>query len=197
MQSELGYKVVDISIPLIRQGQLAHAMTILSEGSTGYRNSIYDLTPANRILMSVAAQTPAVDFLLAQRVRNAIMEHLATLFRTYPGLIIVTPTTPNAGWPIDPAELTHGVTNGNMQIRNMEYVWLANFTGVPCIQIPVGYVDGVKGEGKVPVGLSGNGEWGSEDALIEFGYDGEKWLHEGNAEGRIRPKEWVDVLKGQ
>ncbi|KAF5845944.1 hypothetical protein GGP41_008429 [Bipolaris sorokiniana] len=194
-EHELGYKVIDISIPLLTQGQLAHAMTIMAEGAAAHRSSIYDLTPANRILMTIAHQTPATDFLLAQRLRNLLMQHLADLFRAYPGLVIVTPTTPNAGWPIDEAELSHGVTNGNMQIRNMEYVWLANFTGVPCIQFPVDYVQGVKGEGMVPIGLSGHGEWGSEDALIEFGFDGEKWLHEGREGGRAMPEAWVDVLK--
>lgn len=194
-EHELGYKVIDISIPLLTPGQLAHAMTIMAEGAAAHRSSIYALTPANRILMSVGRQTPATDFLLAQRLRNLIMQHLADLFRSHPGLVIVTPTTPNAGWPIDEAELSHGVTNGNMQIRNMEYVWLANFTGVPCIQFPVNYVQGVKGEGLVPIGLSGHGEWGSEDALIEFGFDGEKWLHEGREGGRAMPEAWVDVLK--
>ncbi|KAF1922919.1 amidase signature enzyme [Didymella exigua CBS 183.55] len=197
LQFELGYQVIDITIPLLHQGQLAHAMTILAEGAAGHQTSIYDLTPANRILMSVARQTPATDFLLAQRVRNIIMEHLAYLFKKHPGLIIVTPTTPNAGWPIEEADLAHGMTNANMQLKNMEYVWLANFTGIPCIQFPVGYVDGEKskGPGKVPIGLSGQGEWGSEDALIEFGFDGESWLHEGYAGGKLRPAEWVDVLK--
>jgi Asp-tRNA(Asn)/Glu-tRNA(Gln) amidotransferase A subunit family amidase len=195
-ESELGYQIVDVSIPLLTEGQLAHAMTIMAEGAAGHKTSIYDLTPANRILMSVARQSPATDFLLAQRLRNVLMEHLADLFRKHPGLIIVTPTTPNAGWPIDPAELSHGVTNGNMQIRNMEYVWLANFTGMPCIQFPIAYVDGVKGTGKVPIGLSGNGEWGSEDLLIEFGFDGEQWLVEGYEGGKVMPEAWVDVLKG-
>lgn len=195
LETELGYRIVDVSLPLLTEGQLAHAMTIMAEGAAAHKQSIYGLTPANRILMSVARQTPATDFLLAQRLRNLLMQHLAHLFQTHPGLVIVTPTTPNAGWPIDEAELPHGVTNGNMQIRNMEYVWLANFTGVPCIQFPVGYVEGLKGEGKVPIGLSGHGEWGSEDALIEFGYDGERWLNEGYAGGRVMPGAWVDVLK--
>ncbi|KAL6708837.1 hypothetical protein ACN47E_002244 [Coniothyrium glycines] len=195
LQSALGYRVIDITLPLLHQGQLAHAMTILAEGASSTTQSLYALTPPNRILMSVARQTPATDFLLAQRVRTMLMEHLAHLFHTHPGLVIVTPTTPNAGWPIEDGELTHGVTNGNQQVRNMEYVWLANFTGVPCIQFPVGYVQGVKGEGKVPVGLSGHGEWGSEDALIEFGFDGERFLHEGSGEGRVMPGGWVDVLK--
>lgn len=195
LKSELGYEIIDINIPLLKEGQLAHAMTILAEGASGHRTSIYDLTPPNRILMTVARQTPATDFLLAQRVRNILMEHLAHLFRKHPDLVIVTPTTPNAGWPIDPADLSHGATNANMQLRNMEYVWLANFTGVPCIQFPVGYVDGVKGTGKIPIGLSGQGEWGSEDALIAFGYDGEKWLHEGRVGGKICPGGHVDILK--
>jgi len=194
-ESELGYKIVDITIPLTTDGQLAHAMTIMAEGATAYKHSIYDLSAANRILMSVGRQTPASDFILAQRVRSLQMRHLSQLFQKHPGLVIVSPTTPNAGWPIDPRELTHGSSDANKQLRNMEYVWLANFTGVPCIQFPVGFVQGVRGEGKVPVGLSGHGEWGSEDALIEFGFDGEKYLHEGLKGGRVMPGGWVDVLK--
>jgi Asp-tRNA(Asn)/Glu-tRNA(Gln) amidotransferase A subunit family amidase len=192
-QSECGYEVIDISIPLLQEGQLAHAMTILAEG-IDLSHSIWDLTPPNRVLLSVARQTPTIDFLLAQRVRNAIMEHLAHLFQKHPGLIIVTPTTPNAGWAIEEADLACGMSNANMTLRNMEYVWLANFTGIPCLQMPVGYVDGVKGKGKVPIGMSGQSEWGSEDALIEFGYDAEKWLHEGLKGGQPRPEGWVDVL---
>jgi Asp-tRNA(Asn)/Glu-tRNA(Gln) amidotransferase A subunit family amidase len=194
LQSSLGYTVIDVSIPLLNEGQLAHAMTILAEG-VDIHDNIYNLTPANRILLAVAKQTPTVDFLLAQRVRNAIMQHLAHLFTMHPGLIIVTPTTPNAGWPIDKADLKCGMSDANRTLKNMEYVWLANFTGIPCIQLPVGYVEGVQGKGKVPIGLSGQGEWGSEDALIEFGYDGEKWLQEGLVGGRPRPEGWVDIIR--
>ncbi|KAF2006767.1 amidase signature enzyme [Amniculicola lignicola CBS 123094] len=192
-ESELGYEIVDVSIPLTYEGQMAHAMTILTEGVAAEPN-LSRVSPANKIVLAVAKVTTGRDLSLAQRVRNIIMQHLAHLFQTHPGLIIVTPTTPNAGWPIGEGELVYGMSDGNTQVRNMEYVWLANFTGVPCIQFPVGYVDAVKGEGRVPVGLSGHGEWGSEDALIEFGHDGERWLNEEFEGGRIRPKEWVDVI---
>ncbi|ORY14195.1 glutamyl-tRNA amidotransferas-like protein subunit A [Clohesyomyces aquaticus] len=191
--SKLGYQVVDITLPLIHEGQLAHAMSIMSEAVTAQTDISY-LTAPNKVLLKVGAQATARDFLLAQRLRNMLMEHLAHLFTTYPGLIIVTPTTPNAGWQIKSGDLTHGLMDGNTQIRNMEYIWLANFTGIPCIQFPVGYVDAKKGEGKIPIGLSGNGQWGSEDALIEFGYDGEAWLNEGLEGGRAMPGSWVDVL---
>lgn len=193
--SEWGYQIIDIDIPLTYEGQIAHAMTILAE-TTSKTKSLAGLTPANKILLSVSRATPAGDFLLAQRVRQIHMQHLAHLFKQHPGLIIVTPTTPNAGWPIGDGELSHGMSDGNTQVRNMEYVWLANFTGVPCIQFPVGYVEPVKGEGKIPVGMMGHGEWGSEAELIEFGYDGEEWMTRGYEGGRRRPEGWVDVLKG-
>ena len=78
----------------------------------------------------------------------------------------------------------------------MEFVWSANFTGLPAISVPVGYVEPAKGEGKIPVGLMGMGEWGSEDTLIGWGYDCETWLNSKELDGgRRRPENWVDVLK--
>jgi Asp-tRNA(Asn)/Glu-tRNA(Gln) amidotransferase A subunit family amidase len=195
LSSQLGYKIIDITLPFLFEGQIAHAMTILAEAAAGTK-SISNLTPANKVIIRVAQQTPATDFLLAQKLRNFLMQHLSHLFQEHPGLVIVTPTTPNAGWPIGDGELAYGMSDANTQLRNMEYVWLANFTGVPCLQFPVGFVEGAgaKGRGKVPVGMMGHGEWGSENALIEFGFDGEKWLNEGYVGGRLRPEGWLDVL---
>ena len=70
---------------------MAHAMTILAEATTGLK-SLSTLTPANKILLSVSRQTPATDYLLAQKLRHLQMQHLAHLFVKYPGLLIVTPT---------------------------------------------------------------------------------------------------------
>ena len=65
---------------------------------------------ANKILLGVGNQTPARDYLLAQQLRQMLMQHLAFLYQKHSGLIIVTPVTPMAGWSIDEAELKHGVT---------------------------------------------------------------------------------------
>ena len=192
-----GYTVIDITIPFLPEGQMAHAMTILAEISA----SIHDLTgltPANKILISVGKQTPATDFLLAQKLRQRLMQHLAFLFRRHPGLLIVTPTTPLPGWHIagGAADLKHGVSDGNMSIRNMEYVWLANFSGCPALSVPVGMVEPKQGSGKIPVGLMAMGEWGAEERLLEWGRVGETWtskLEEG--EKVSKPANWVDVLK--
>lgn len=195
LTSDLGYELVDITIPMIHDGQMAHAMTILSEISTTMR-SVKDLTAANKILISVGSKTPAVDFLQAQKVRSLLMQHLAYLYEQNPGMIIVTPTTPNAGWHINPGDLKYGCSNGNMSIRNMEYAWLANFGGCPAISVPVGYVDPLEGEGKIPIGLMGMNEWCGEDELIAFGYEAESYLHDRCEGGRLRPEGWVDVCDG-
>jgi Asp-tRNA(Asn)/Glu-tRNA(Gln) amidotransferase A subunit family amidase len=198
----LGYKVIPIEIPYLPEGQIAHAFTILCGMAVRARarpvsesSWLADLNPANKILLSVGDQTPARDYLLAQQLRNLLMQHLAFLYRKYPGLLILTPTTPVPGWPIaSEGDLKYGFFDGNHSIRNMEYVWLANFSGCPAIGCPVGYVDPVKGKGKIPVGLMAMGEWGNEDALIEWGKDAEKWLNEGYTGGRLRPGNWEDIF---
>jgi Asp-tRNA(Asn)/Glu-tRNA(Gln) amidotransferase A subunit family amidase len=200
--TRLGYEVVSIEIPYVPEGQAAHAVTILAEMANRARqnpnfksNWLSGITPANKILLAVGNQTPARDYLLAQQLRNMQMQHLAFLYQKHPGLIIVTPTTPMAGWPIaNEGDLKHGVTDGNTSIRNMEYVWLANFTGNPAISCPIGYVDAVKGQGAIPVGLMAMGEWGSEDALIAWGKEAETWLNEEYPGGRQRPANWEDVI---
>ncbi|KAF7902944.1 hypothetical protein EAF00_002846 [Botryotinia globosa] len=203
-EKSLGYTVVPITIPYCPEGQLAHAMTILTNMASRAKkfpfsasNWLKDATPSNKVLLTMGAYTPARDYLLAQQLRNMLMQHLSFLFKKYPGLIIVTPTTPIPGWEIEhEGDLQHGAFDPNKSLRNMEYVWLANFTGVPGINCPVGYVDPKKGEGKIPVGIMGSSEWGGEEILIEFGKEAEAWLgREGEGGGRKLPRGWVDVVK--
>ncbi|KIW19269.1 hypothetical protein PV08_03563 [Exophiala spinifera] len=188
-----GYEVVEISIPLLPQGQKAHALTILSESRSRFSpQQIKKLSWHNQLLLNVAgSHATAQDFLFAQRLRNLQMCHLAWLWEEYPGMLVLSPTTPCAGWKIGkPSDLTngYGVSDGDMSLRSMEYVYLANFVGCPAISFPMGYTDN-----NVPVGLMAMGEWGSEEQLISFGKEGEGLL-----EGGIRrprgDKMWVDVL---
>lgn len=143
--------------------------------------------------------------MLAQRLRNLLMCHLAHLWRTYPGMLIVTPTTPNAGWHIagGAAELKGGVSDANMSLRSMTYVWLANFTGCPAITVPVGMVHGVNQspdkkqspQGTVPVGLMAMAEWGEEERCLEWGRVGEEWAWQRDGGGMVKAKGWVDVCE--
>ncbi|KAF2865896.1 amidase signature enzyme [Massariosphaeria phaeospora] len=194
-RDQLDYQIVDITIPFLHAGQIAHALTCLTELAAGHPGSVADLQPANKILISVGRHTLASDYLLAQRLRELLMKHLAALFDEHPGMVIVTPTTPLPGWRIaDPVDLKYGVSDANMSVRNMEFVWMANFCGCPCLQIPAGYTD-LEGGGKLPIGLMGMTEWGKDEEAISWGYDGERWLNEGLKGGRQQPQTFVDILK--
>lgn len=197
-----GYAVVPIDIPFIAEGKIAHALTMVTNGVT-HIPAVPGISPANRILLAVGRETPAADYLLAQKLRRVMMQHLSWLWHTHPGMTIVTPTTACAGWPIRAAsELRYGVSDGNQTLDSMEYAWLANFCGVPSLTVPAGYVvpEGHPGagevagpdtEGKVPVGLMATGEWATEDTLLLFGVDAE----EAAATQRCRPPAWVDVVE--
>ena len=165
-----GYTIIDISIPYLPEGQRAHVLTIMGEIASGISpQDIRSLSAPNKVLVSMGMwQITAQDFLASQRLRNLIMSHLAHLFEKHPGLLIFTPSTPIPGWKIgSEADLTRGLSDAKASVRNMEYVWLANFAGCPAISCPGGYVN------DVPVGIMAMGEWGSEEDLIAFARDGE------------------------
>lgn len=171
-----GYDVIDINIPYLPEGQRAHILTIMAEIASGLdARQIRQLTAPNKVLVSMGMwQITAQDLLAAQRLRNLLMTHVAHLFKTHPGLMILSPTTPLPGWHIDggEADLARGLSDGKTSVRNMEYVWLANFIGCPSINCPAGY----DGDSGVPIGLMAMSEWGTEEDLIDFARDGESIL---------------------
>ncbi|KAJ5682744.1 hypothetical protein N7462_005909 [Penicillium macrosclerotiorum] len=167
-----GYEIVNITIPYVPEGQRAHVLTIMAEIASGVdARQIRHLTAPNKVFVSLGTyQINAQDFLASQRLRNLLMQHLAHLFETYPGLIIFSPTTPLPGWHISgEGDLSRGLSDGATSVRNMEYVWLANFTGCPSISCPAGYAK----DSGVPIGVMAMGEWGTEEDLIDFARDGE------------------------
>ncbi|KAH7131680.1 amidase signature domain-containing protein [Dactylonectria estremocensis] len=199
---DYGYHVVKIEIPFVSEGQTAHSITILTDGATLLPKTD-NLTSANKILLALGGSTSSTDYLLAQKLRSLLMQHLAYLWQKYPGMLIITPTTACAGSPISggSGELNYGLNDGNHTIESMVYVWLANYCGLPALTVPAGYVvpkghkdTGAVGdettEGKVPVGLMATGEWCSESALLKFGIDAEAAAQE----ARCKPPTWEDVI---
>lgn len=199
--TKLGYKVVDVDLPFLREGQLAHSATCVTEAAADARaranspdNFLGLLSAANRVTICAGIQTPAVDYLRYGQIRVVIMRHLAFLFKKYPGLLLLTPTTPAAGWAVAPGDQAHGCVDANKLIRNMTFVWLANMSGCPAVSVPAGYVDPAQGEGALPVGLMALGEWGTEEQLLAFAREREAYLNDVYPGGRRRPREWVDVI---
>ncbi|KAI1111461.1 amidase signature domain-containing protein [Nemania sp. NC0429] len=201
--AEKGYKVVPVEIPFVKEGQQAHALTMLTDAATAAPLH-GGISPTIRILLALGRTTRATDLHLAQKLRRVLMQHLSWLWHAHPGMLIVTPTTQCAGWPIraPAAELRHGVSDGVKTQETMGYVWMANFCGAPSVSVPAGFVvpEGAPGEGavaaadtpgKVPVGLMAMGEWASETALLQFASDAE----EIGGRDECRPPNWVDVIE--
>jgi Asp-tRNA(Asn)/Glu-tRNA(Gln) amidotransferase A subunit family amidase len=201
LTTTLNYEPIDIKLPFLRQGQVAHAATCLTEAASDARNRapspsryLHLLNYPNRILISTGSQTPAVDYLRYGQIRQVVMSHLAFLFQTYPGLLILSPTTPLPGWPIHPGDDRYGCSDGNMSIANMAFAWLANTSGCPAVSCPAGYVEARQGEGVLPVGVMAMGEWGAEEQLLAFAREREGYLNGVYPGGRRRPGEWADVI---
>ena len=191
-----GYATVPIEIPFLPEGQVAHALTVLTDAAALLPRT-GNLTPANRILLALGRVTPATDYLLAQKLRRLLMQHLAWLWAQprRRGMLIVTPATACEGLPVvdAPAEMRHGLSDGDRTMRSMEFVWLANFCGLPSLTVPAGFVRAKAGRGgaDVPVGLMATGEWCSEEQLLRFG----ALVESISADRRRRPASWVDVVE--
>lgn len=198
----LGYETVPISLPNLRLGQLAHAATCLAEGVADARARVAGtarsylslLNSPNRLLLAVGSQTPAAEYLAYGQVRAALMRHLAHLFERYPGLVVLSPTSPVAGWAKTEGDQGYGFSDGNMSVYNMTYVWVANTSGCPAVTAPAGYVTPDRGEGEVPVGVMGMAEWGGEETCLEFARVVEAYVRDVYPGGRKRPAEWADML---
>jgi len=183
-----GYELIPLpSIPYLNESRLAHATSILTELSCFVKGDTAELSSANKILLSVGLKTPAPDLIAANKVRTLMMSHFASLWEKYPGLILLTPTTPQAGVKIKERELTYGVSDANTSLASMRYVFLANFIGTPSINVGVGYDEG---EGGMPVSLMAMSEWGTEEELLGWAAD----MIKCSVATRRRGQTWVDVL---
>ncbi|RDW71269.1 hypothetical protein BP6252_07832 [Coleophoma cylindrospora] len=192
--AEHDYKLVPIKIPFLVEAQIAHALTMLTDAATLLPKT-HGLTPANKILIALGTVTPSTDYLLAQKLRRCLMEHLAYLWAEHPGMVIVTPTTACEGWPVgSKIEMKFGVSDGDRTLKTMEYVWMANFLGLPSVTVPAGFVPAdkkVSDRSEIPVGLMGMAEWGEEDLLLHWGMHAERV---GSARVQ-RPGIWIDVVE--
>lgn len=198
--AERGYRIVDISIPHLADIQIAHASSCSAELADTFRRRYSSEWPslpgsATKLTLAMACQTPAADYLEANRWRTLLMRHLAFLFQQHPGLLIMTPTSPWIGYPKTPGDESYGVCDASRTISSMMFVCVANMSGTPSLSAPIAYVDPDQGQGRVPVGLMATAEWGAEEQLLSWASDAEHYLHKVNPDGRRRPDSWVDVFE--
>ncbi|KAK7989461.1 hypothetical protein PG989_009776 [Apiospora arundinis] len=210
-KEKLGYEVVEIHIPYIREGQLAHSAWALGELTDGHRHRHPDpskalslVNHANAILMTMGG--PDLGG------RHAKVRPAARAYHGAPCLLVEEVSghayldAHGAGRGLEDPSWRPSIRLQRWQHHHQTddvgnpplfdwYIWLANSVGCPALSAPVGYVNPEQGEGQLPVGLMAMGEWGAEEQLLSWAKDTEAYLNGVWADGRVRPQEWADVVK--
>jgi Asp-tRNA(Asn)/Glu-tRNA(Gln) amidotransferase A subunit family amidase len=163
---ERGATLVDVEIPDLEWGRIAHAVTIISEMATGVdpydREHRTEYAPAVRLTLALARVLNNRDYIRAQQVRTRLSNHFRRAFEQVD--VIATPTTATTAPAIRPDALAFGESDLDMTSALMRYVFPTNLTGHPALSVNAGY--DAKG---LPVGLQLMGRPWEEHLLLRVG----------------------------
>jgi len=167
-----GARVCELEIEHLDLHRVVQYLTIGVEMATAQyehrRTHQRDYGADTRLLLEVASQVPAVDYLRAQRLRSQIRDAFARAFREVD--LIATPATATTAPLLRAAAESAGESDDAVLENLTAFSFAANLTGLPALAVPVGYLDGL------PVGLQLMGSWWRERQLLRAGIVVEKHL---------------------
>ena len=163
--TSLGAQVIDVVIPDLEAGRVAHVITIASEMAQAmnqyhrqhHRQHGLDV----RTNLTLARAFTALDYVQAQRVRTRLMANFQHVFESVD--VIVTPATGIAAPPIPASALPDGDSDLTTLAEIMRFVTPANLTGLPAISFPAGY-----SPAGLPVGMQAIGRAWDEVTLLRL-----------------------------
>ncbi|KAG0284492.1 hypothetical protein BGZ96_011136 [Linnemannia gamsii] len=207
-----GAVLVDIEIPELFENGKAHNITIVGEMLSKIGTDRKRLNYQSRMELAMVASLRIQDYVRAQQQRTRSIRFLESLFghkendphhhAQYPCLggheagvvdLIVTPSIANLPPKVHPGAESHGESNYLNNVKCMQYMMMANFTGIPGITAVAGYTaenythhDGDKYETGLPIGIQFMSQWWDEKRLIQVANVCEQVL-----ESRQKPKIWL------
>lgn len=159
-----GAELVEVELPELELGRVAHAVTILSEMATAmdaHEDHRREHQPGVRIMLAIARTLTNRDYVRAQQARTRVT---ATFERGLARVdAIVTPTTGIAAPPIRPDALARGESDLEVTSALMRFVFPSNLTGHPAISFPAGHT-----ASGAPVGLQAIGRFWDEALLLRI-----------------------------
>ena len=184
----LGVEVKEIVIPELEETRVAHFVTITTEMGTALLADVDqhfdEMNLETQLVLGFCYNVSAVEYINAQKQRTRalkIMEHL------FEGLdIIVTPTTAIPAPAIIPAAVSKGISDATASGQLMRFAFLANFTGIPGLSLPVGYT-----KSGLPISVQLMGRWHEEHVLLQAGWA----LENCGAFPRKKPQVSFDLLQ--
>lgn len=162
---KMGCEIVEIVIPNLEANRIAHSVTITSEMAQAM-HATYDEHHKEhgldvRVVLALARQFTATDYITAQRIRTRMIRHFKNAFQQAD--MILTPATGIAAPEIRKGALPDGESDLTTTIEIMRFTTAANMTGLPAISLPVGYTQ--KG---LPIGLQVIGRAWDEASLFRM-----------------------------
>ncbi|KAI9480532.1 MAG: amidase signature domain-containing protein [Benjaminiella poitrasii] len=162
---QLGARIVEIEIPDLDIASQAHTLTICSEMlnfasrfETNHRNFLAH----TRLMAGAASALDGRDFVRAQQVRTRMMNHLRRIFDEQKVDLILCPTTAIVSPEIPEKAHAYGMSNAKLTIRSMIFCMLGNLTGIPALNVPAGFHEGM------PIGLQFMTKWWNEALLCRI-----------------------------
>ncbi|MBN2502812.1 MAG: amidase [Anaerolineales bacterium] len=182
-----GAKLVDIDIPGLEDGRVAHLITIAGEMTQALEQYHAEFGKAYgldvRINLALARAFTARDYIKAQRMRTQLMHNFDQVLQQVD--VIVTPATALVAPPIGPKTLPDGDSDLTTLGEIMRYAQPANLTGLPAIAFPVGY-----NAAGLPIGMQVMGRAWDERTLLRMALAAEQVVE------RQRPSWFYDILAG-
>ena len=186
----LGAEIVDIKIPELEQSRIAHALTIMSEFANALGLDIdrhFDkFTLESLLLIGLGFHFSAVEYLNAQKQRTRAIEAMKYFFDEFNCDVIIMPSTALLAPKIPSEAISMGISDAETSTALMRFSFLANLTGLPGLNVPVGYTSS-----GLPVGLQVMGQWYKEGMLLKIGYALEKT----GAFPAKKPQVFYDLIK--
>jgi Asp-tRNA(Asn)/Glu-tRNA(Gln) amidotransferase A subunit family amidase len=181
-----GAKLVDVDIPGLEAGRVAHLITIAGEMTQALEQYHAEFGKAYgldvRTNLALARAFTARDYIKAQRMRTRLMDNFDQVLQKVD--VIITPATALVAPPIGAKTLPDGDSDLTTLGEIMRYAQPANLTGLPAIAFPVGY-----NAAGLPIGMQVMGRAWEEQTLLRMALAAEQIVE------RQRPTWFYDILE--
>ncbi|CAO3594588.1 unnamed protein product [Absidia cylindrospora] len=157
----LGADIVEIDIKDSELARAAHSLTISSEMNSFARRfpeHRTDFLPYTRAMMSLVNESKTSDYVRAQQVRGAMMTQMEDIFGKVD--LIITPVTSIQALDFPEGSLENGMIDATSTSNCVKFASLANFTGIPAINVPSGFSN------DKPVSVHFMANWYNESLLF-------------------------------
>lgn len=111
-----------------------------------------------KINLALAMEFKAVEVYAANTLRGYALDHLLKLFKRMD--VLIMPTVGLTAPKLSSSARPYGESDNSEVMKVIKHIFLGNFLGIPCMQTPVGYHEGL------PIGLqSCAAHWNDHHAL--------------------------------